>query len=225
VVPTTGAAPLPVTFDGSSSTDPDRTITSWDLAFGDDTPDATGSGTPPAGITHTYAAAGTYTATLSVGDSNGQSAATTAQVVVTLTPPTAQLAVAPGSGAAPLPVAFDGSSSTDPDGIITSWDLAFGDDTPDATGSGTPPAGITDTYAAAGTYTATLSVGDSKRGERDVKCADRQRRSNEHHRVRSGQSSSVGAISSPAPPSACPVPDSLSNVQFSTRRPSTPTLL
>jgi phospholipase C/outer membrane protein assembly factor BamB len=213
VAPGSGAAPLPVSFDGSSTTDPHRIITSWDLNFGDATSDARGSGRPPAGITQSYAAAGTYTATLSLIDSRGHSGASralvlvtpappvasmqptpvdsgaqgihkikhvtktmpenrsfdstgqsgraSAQVVGTLTPPTAQLAVAPGSGAAPLPVTFDGSSSTDPDGTITSWDLNFGDATSDATGSGQPPAGITHTYTAAGTYTATLSVIDS----------------------------------------------------------------
>ena len=165
VVPTTGTAPLLVAFDGSSSSDPAGTITSWDLSFGDSTADATGSGPPPAGVAHTYATAGTYTATLTVTGDDGVTGMSQATVVVSApqpSPPTARLAVAPGSGAAPLPVSFDGSASSDPDGTITSWSLDFGDGTAAENNvAGTPPAGIAHTYTTAGTYTATLSVTDS----------------------------------------------------------------
>jgi PKD repeat protein len=60
--PTSGVAPLAVTFSGAGSSDPDGSIASYAWNFGDG---ATGSGVSAA---HTYAAAGNYTATLTVTD-------------------------------------------------------------------------------------------------------------------------------------------------------------
>lgn len=62
--PTTGEAPLVVTFDGSTSTGPNP-LTSWAWNFGDGT---TGTGSI---VSHAYASAGTYTATLVVSDGLG----------------------------------------------------------------------------------------------------------------------------------------------------------
>jgi len=78
-MPTSGTAPLNVTFDGSASTDGDGTIVSYDWNFGDG---ATGSG---AVVQHTYQSAGTYTATLTVTDNTGATASTTVQVQATQT--------------------------------------------------------------------------------------------------------------------------------------------
>ena len=58
---TSSATNLAASFDGSTSTDPDGTITGYAWTFGD----TTGSGVKP---THTYAAGGTYTVTLTVTD-------------------------------------------------------------------------------------------------------------------------------------------------------------
>jgi len=63
--PASGSAPLHVAFNGSASTSPTGTVTSWVWDFGDST---VGSG---ATITHTYSVAGTYYATLRVTNSNG----------------------------------------------------------------------------------------------------------------------------------------------------------
>jgi hypothetical protein len=63
--PSTGPAPLTVTFDGSRSLDPDGAVTSWAWSFGDGA-----SGTGPL-TTHLYMTPGTYTATLTVTDSGG----------------------------------------------------------------------------------------------------------------------------------------------------------
>gem|GEM_PF-4720336 len=62
----TGAAPLPVNFEGSASTAVSGTIVDWQWNFGDGT---TGSG---ATVTHTYTSLGNYFATLTVTDSNGR---------------------------------------------------------------------------------------------------------------------------------------------------------
>jgi PKD repeat protein len=67
--PTSGAAPLQVSFDGRQSSDPnpgDTLTYLWN--FGDGTPTATGATT-----THTYQTSGTFTATLVVQDQRGAS--------------------------------------------------------------------------------------------------------------------------------------------------------
>jgi glucose/arabinose dehydrogenase len=74
-------------------------------------------------------------------------------------PPTARISANPTTGDAPLPVAFDGTGSTDPEaGPLTySWDLngdgVFGDAT-------TPTASYT--YTSSGIYTASLRVTDDQ---------------------------------------------------------------
>ncbi|MEJ5291999.1 MAG: PKD domain-containing protein [Candidatus Methanosuratincola sp.] len=72
--PTSGYAPLTVTFDGSGSVDPDGKIVSYAWNFGDG---YTGTG---AAVSHTYTSPGTYTARLTVTDDRG--AASTASVTV-----------------------------------------------------------------------------------------------------------------------------------------------
>jgi PKD repeat protein len=75
--PTSGNAPLPVSFDGAGSSDPNGTIVSYSWAFGDG---QSGSG---AQTSHTYTAAGTYTATLTVTDNDGASAQASQTITVT----------------------------------------------------------------------------------------------------------------------------------------------
>jgi PKD repeat protein len=80
--PSTGAAPLTVSFDGSRSTDPDGTVSSWAWSFGDGS-----SGTGPV-TTHVYSTPGTYTASLKVTDNDGTSSTATRSIVAnSLVPP------------------------------------------------------------------------------------------------------------------------------------------
>ncbi|HMW02473.1 MAG TPA: glycoside hydrolase family 44 protein [Acidobacteriota bacterium] len=79
--PTTGAAPLAVSFNGSASTDPDGSIVSYAWNFGDTT---SGSGVT---TSHTYTTAGTYTATLTVTDNGGKTASTSLTITATGTDP------------------------------------------------------------------------------------------------------------------------------------------
>ena len=67
--PKTGAAPLEVAFSSSGSRDPDGTINSYAWSFGD------GATSTEPNPSHTYAVAGTYTATLTVTDNNGATTA------------------------------------------------------------------------------------------------------------------------------------------------------
>lgn len=86
--PTSGYAPLAVSFDGSGSTDPDGKIVSYSWDFGDGN---TGTG---ATVAHTYTEKGTYTAKLTVKDDKGASDTTSVTVTVeiqstvSLSPPT-----------------------------------------------------------------------------------------------------------------------------------------
>lgn len=73
--PTNGSAPLAVSMDATGSSDADGTISAYSWTFGDG---QTGSG---ATISHTYAAAGSYTAMLTVTDNSGANA--TASTTIT----------------------------------------------------------------------------------------------------------------------------------------------
>ncbi len=78
--PTSGVAPLPVNFSAAGSSDADGTITGYAWNFGDG---ATGNG---ASVAHTYAAAGSYTATLTVTDDRGATASKTVVITATADP-------------------------------------------------------------------------------------------------------------------------------------------
>ncbi|HET9915086.1 MAG TPA: PKD domain-containing protein [Anaerolineales bacterium] len=80
--PLSGAAPLTVTFNGSGSTDPDGSVTSWLWSFGD------GSSATGAVVTHTYTTIGiTYYPSLTVVDNRGASSWITGSPIVVNAPP------------------------------------------------------------------------------------------------------------------------------------------
>jgi PKD repeat protein len=70
-------------------------------------------------------------------------------------PPVAAATATPSSGTAPLVVAFDGGSSSDPDGTVASYAWTFGDG-----GSAAGPT-TSHTYQIAGSYSAQLTVTDN----------------------------------------------------------------
>jgi parallel beta-helix repeat protein len=80
VTPSSGTAPLAVTADGSDSSDPDGTIVSYLFTFGDGT--EVGPQAQPT-ASHTYAAGGTFTVTLTVTDDDGATNSASATVTVT----------------------------------------------------------------------------------------------------------------------------------------------
>ncbi len=76
VNPTSGEAPLSVSANASASSDPDGTIASTSINFGDGTVDNAAT------ATHIYNTAGSYTVTATVTDNGGLTASKTASVVV-----------------------------------------------------------------------------------------------------------------------------------------------
>ena len=85
--PTSGPAPLAVSFSGAGSADPDGDALTYLWQFGDDS--APSGATNPS---HTYAAPGTYTATLTVEDGNGNADSDTVTITVGNSAPTASIA-------------------------------------------------------------------------------------------------------------------------------------
>ncbi len=150
--PATGTAGMPVTLDGSGSTDTDGTIVSYDWDFGD-TMIGTGMST-----THTYATPGTFTVTLTVTDDAGATNSVMTDIIVTVgappgnIPPAAMIS-GPTTGTEGMAVTFDASGSLDLDGMIVSYDWDLGD-TMTATGIS-----VTHTYTV-GVYTVKLTVTD-----------------------------------------------------------------
>ena len=152
--PTSGTAPLTVTFTSNGSGD-DRGIVTYEWNFGD------GSSivrTADASIVYTYNAAGNYTATLIVWDTANQpsnTASTAIAVASADAPPQAALQSDRTTGPAPLFVNFDASGSTDDRGIVAyEWNFGEGD-----TVVGGPTASYQ--YANPGTYTAMVVVRDA----------------------------------------------------------------
>ena len=125
---TGGEVPLTVGLLANGSRDYDGYITSYEWDFDGDGTFDLDSGTDST-VLHEYTVAGTWTATVRVTDSYGDTA--TDSVVVTATdPPQPNITPTPNvtadttAGDAPLPVSFDASASDDPDGYIVKyyWD-------------------------------------------------------------------------------------------------------
>lgn len=148
---TSGPTPLAVSFSATGST---GNITSYNWDFGDGD-----KATGPA-ANHTYAIAGTYSATLAITDATGNIALTTAtitaeQAISQPTPPTAVISSSSATGEAPLSVTFDASGSTASNATLVSYNWDFGD------GSQGTGKTATHTFTIAGTYNAQIRVTDS----------------------------------------------------------------
>ncbi len=157
VSPSSGNAPLTVTFNGTGSYDTDGTIAKYSWNFGDG---QTGIG---ATVSHTYPVnpyVSVYSAKLTVTDNIGLVGTSTPKSISvnstgTNQSPVAKMTATPSTGVAPLTVAFSGSQSTDSDGTIASYAWDFGDG---SAGSGVSASHV---YATAGTFISKLTVTDN----------------------------------------------------------------
>src|SRR5947209_14555899 len=153
--PTGPTANLPILFDGSSSLPGSgaTVITSYSWTFGDGT---SGSGQT---VSKTFTSTGTFNVTLTVTNDRGLSASTTKTVTVGAgTAPTASFVFSPTPVLVGARVFFDASGSTaGPGHTIVQYRWNFGDGDPVSVRSG--PTEDHD-FAAAGTYTVTLTVVD-----------------------------------------------------------------
>ncbi len=150
--PYTGLPEQPIAFDGTGSIDPENDVLTYRWSFGDG---ATASGARPS---HTYAAKGTYTVTLTVNDGIHDSQAASTTVTVQNRPPVAHF-TAPGTGRRDQAVHFDASGSRDPDGdVIDSYRWNFGDGSPSEVVYQMPS--MYHMFNQLGTFTVTLMVND-----------------------------------------------------------------
>ncbi len=152
--PTAGYAPLVVTFDASSSFDPDGEIVSYIWDFGDGT---TGGGVV---VEHIYPVPGEYTVRLTVRDDKGAEDSAEGMVEALeppeeAIPPVARFTYSPPTPKVGESVTFDASSSSD-DGEIVEYRWNFGDGT---FGRGKI---VSHVYYQVGTYTVRLTVYDDE---------------------------------------------------------------
>ena len=137
-------AELTCSFSDASS-DSDGSIAAYAWDFGD------GTSSTARNPSHTYAAGGIYSVTLTVTDDDGASSVATADVTVVAPnrPPVADFGVSCNG----LTCSFNDASS-DSDGDIVAWAWEFGDGN---TSSASDP---THSYASDGSYAVTLTVTD-----------------------------------------------------------------
>ena len=138
--PITGPAPLTVNFIDQSTGTP----TSWAWDFGD------GTTSTVQNPSHTYAAVGAYTVSLTATNASGSNTETKTDYISVQAPaiPVADFTGTPVMGAAPLAVNFTDQST----GTPTSWAWDFGD------GGTSTAQNPSHTYAAPGTYTVSLTA-------------------------------------------------------------------
>ena len=160
--PSSGTAPLVVSFDASASSDVDGDALSYTFNFGDGA--VVTQSSPIA--QHTYEGVGSYSASVTVMDPDKAASSASVTIQTSSTPPpsnsapSASLTVSTTNGPIPLAVSFDASGSHDVDGdAIVEYRFDFGDGSAVATQSQPK---TSHTYNAAGTFVASVIVKDAR---------------------------------------------------------------
>jgi PKD repeat protein len=158
--PVTGAsvaAGTSVTLAGTASDPEDGALSGAALTWRSSLDGVLGTGSP---LATSSLRVGVHTLSLTATDSGGRTGSASVQLTVTMAtanlPPIARLTGAT-SGQATVPLSFSGATSSDSDGTVVSYRFDFGDGTPAVSGTA---ADVTHAFAAAGTYTVTLTVTD-----------------------------------------------------------------
>lgn len=154
-IPSTGIAPLDVTFDASESSVPDGRITGFAWTFGDSETREEKPQLFGAKVTHRYEKEGTFTVVVRALTEDGRSLDARKTIVVRT--PALHACIFPSRtiGNAPMGVRFDAGCST---GKIASYVWTFGDE---ATSEQTAP--IQDhVFQKSGTYIVTLEIKDGQ---------------------------------------------------------------
>ncbi len=137
-----------VTFTDESATPTGTTITKWSWDFDDDGTEDSSEQNPK----HTYNAAGTYTVSLTVTNSNAQTDTVPHDVEVSAAKPTADFDYSPATPDIGDTVTFTDKSTAAGEATIESWSWNFGD------GQTTTVKNPTHTFDTMGTYTVSLTV-------------------------------------------------------------------
>lgn len=151
--PTSGTAPLTVSFTDSSSNSP----TAWQWSWGDGT--ANGTTQNPS---HQYTSAGTYSVTLTASNSAGGNTYTRSSYITVNSPGSAPISAFSAdhtSGTSPLTVQFTDSSANTP----TSWSWNFGD------GNTSNTRNSSHIYYTAGSYSVSLTTSNAYGSDDEVK--------------------------------------------------------
>ncbi len=148
-----------ITFNASTSYDPDGIITKYHWDFGDGNTKTYIQGINLTDTTtHQYSTSGSYLVNLTVTDDDGLSNSTTKEVHVAIPPPVALFEYDPVFPVEGEEVAFNATDSHSPKGFsITKYHWDFGDGSPSV--EETDPI-VTHRYLSAGTYKINLTVTD-----------------------------------------------------------------
>ncbi|MGB9941312.1 PKD domain-containing protein [Methanosarcina sp.] len=141
--PTTGKAPLTVSFTDQSTGSPAL----WKWTFGD------GNTSTERNPVHTYNKSGRYSVILTAGNENGSNALTKSSYIIVssvLNGPVSKFSASPTSGSMPLTVHFTDQST----GTPASWRWTFGD------GNTSAERNPVHTYNKSGLYSVTLTAGN-----------------------------------------------------------------
>lgn len=150
-----------VVFDPKASYDSDGSISSYQWDFGDG---QTLVATTNTAVTHSYAAIGSYTVSLSVFDNGGKTNSTSLQVttgLVTNVAPVASFTTSMTTPVVAQTVTFNPSASSDSDGVITAYAWNFGDG---SVVTNATNANVTHAFASVGTFNVSLTVTDNRGG-------------------------------------------------------------
>jgi PKD repeat protein len=162
ITPNPVASGQSVSFNASTSSDPDGTVAKyeWDLDSDGSYETSTGS---TATVSRTFTTPGDRVIGLRVTDNSGATGTTTQTVTVQNRVPTASFTATPTTALTGVAIAFNASASADPDGTVAKYEWDFDGNGTYETDAGSTAA-TSHAFPAAGTITVGLRVTDNSGG-------------------------------------------------------------